>query len=277
MKNYIIATVFALSLTTPIVKAQTAPTVSDQVFLDNGKLAIPSLKFFRDYFAKPRALSFKEVEVALEQNESDPKGALQVTKYMNGVLPILSKVAGKTFEEADDWKKENPKIAKGIALYVESPVKDGMPIWQIINNKLRDGRKFDTAETSALKNILYSLDQLPSIAGIVFRGAGMKPEYFAMYKKGAIVVEPTFVSTSISINVAKGYADMSGSLDYNSRPTAGKIPTIFILKIKRGAPVGSVVPDYILEFEALLRPRTSFKVHDVMMSKTQAYVFLEEI
>ncbi len=247
------------------------------VYLDTSKSSSPLIKYFLSTFqgTVPTAAVIKQV---IKVGGSDKVYENLRIRYHEDLHKMLNIGAGKKYDEIDDWNRANPQVAKGVALYVESPLK-GDPVWQGLNKKLRTNQPLSPAEKKALNQILTALDKIPVIRGIAFRGAGIKPEYLKKYVKGAIVNEPSFVSASVGTDVAEQYGDVSGPTDINGRPTAGKVSTTFVIKIKTSYPVTAFSPNYYFEYEMLMKPGNNFKVHHSLYSpgSKKAYIILEQL
>jgi len=254
------------------------PPVSDHFYLNTNQIAPKALSFFDNAFKSPARLTMAQVSHALEVLDGDSQYMNVTSKYHSELQKFMKIGEGRPFADIEAWQKGNPALFEGIRLYVDSPV-NGSPVWQSLNANLRAGRPLAAGERRALNKILTSLDQIPSIKGIVFRGATLLPEKFSRYVKGTEITEPSFTSTSVSSNVAQGYADISAPVDFNGRPVAGKVSTIFIIKAKQAAPVTAFMSDYYFEFEGLIRPGARFKVHHVLINLAgrQSYIFLEQL
>lgn len=249
--------------------------VTQKVYLDTGLSSSPLIKYLNSTYVGTTP-TVTSINKAIADSDNDSAYQKLKSRYHEDLLKLLEIGDGRKFSDIDAWKTNNKQIAKGIALYVESP-EDGEPVWQIINQKLRSGKVLTASEKKNLDTILLALDKIPAIRGISFRGAGLKPEYLTKYKKGSIITEPSFTSASVDVGIANGYADMSNPSDFNGKPTAGRISTIFIIKAKSASPVTAFMVDYYFELEMLLKPASKFKVHHALITAKKAYIILEQI
>ena len=280
MKMYLwsLGLIFQLLLGSAFAQMQKPGHLSDRVYLNTTRLAPGALNFFIKAFQAPQAPALSTVNAALEALDSDASMNNIAVKYHQQLALELGIGPRLRFDSMEAWQAANRTIVRGVGLYVESPV-EGAAVWQGINTRLRNGQALTAAQNRSLQLILASLDQLPSISGIIFRGAGLRPESLTRYTRNAVITEPSFTSASVSYNVASGYADVSGPIDFVGRPTAGRISTIFVISAKQASPVTALFADYYFEYEALLRPGTRFKVHHRLtdLAARRSVVFLEQL
>ncbi len=102
--------------------------------------------------------------------------------------------------------------------------------------------------------------QLPSYKGTVFRGTNLTPEQAAIYKKGEVVKEKAFTSSSATEATA-----FSGN-------------TRFLIKSETGKDI-SILSDFQSEKEILFAPHTQFRVLSVDVNSQTGLreIFMVEI
>lgn len=167
-------------------------------------------------------------------------------------------------KQGERWKKKYPVLFKGIDNYVGSSdesMDDSGPSWMKINASLRAKEKLGAADAKFLKEILSSLERLPTAAGLVFRGQPMRAERFAAIPAKGLWPQPAFTSTTLSPEKARLFG--SGQEGWSKRG-------VIILKTKGGAPVSPLTfdtgeqsgqPGRLYEREVLLTPGAKLYVH----------------
>ena len=138
----------------------------------------------------------------------------------------------------------------------------------LINKALRTGDK-DYLEKKAeyIRTLGRALDRLPAFHGVVYRGSLFPPLVGAATVPGLIFVDPAFVSTSQSLDVADGYTGVDGYL-YVILGSSGRV-----------LGYGKSIDELSVEEEVLFKTGTRFEVLAVVAEpkERRTLVFMAEV
>ena len=222
-------------------------------------------------FAKPSA---EETLALVESYSNSDQFAAIIERYTNDLFKIL-KIDPK---KSKQWIAKNKELYQGIRNYVGDSgegERDEIISWQSINGKLRSKEPMNDGEKKFYREILRSIELLPRVKGLVFRGVRMNKARYDGLIEGSVWHQAAFTSTSLSFAVAAGFG-------YGAPPDR---TGVLIIKTKGGAPVSPLTfdggfrgqPGRIFEREVLLTSGQDLivrhKVEDT--ANNRYYIFLE--
>lgn len=172
-------------------------------------------------------------------------------------------------EDIFDFMEKRSSTVGPIVRYIDPQDDLAEPIWRTVNRKLTRGMVLTKVEDKFKNDLNRALSNLPPVAGISFRGAALDEQHLDTYQPGKVVEEKGFISTSLDLSIAQGFAS----------PQPKKWSVIFIVKGKTGRLVSFFVPTNIHEAEILFRTSTRFAVNRVVKNadKRSATVWMLEI
>ncbi len=171
--------------------------------------------------------------------------------------------------DSERWRKKNKKLIDGVDKYTGGDDSGGgfsdKLNWSIINKKLNKEEALSIDEEKFYQDILFSIYTLPKINGLVFRGTKGTQESFNKLKIGDPLTRFGFTSTSLSFEVALGFA-------YYGQENP---QVVIVLDSLAGAPMSALTFGDLPEFEALLLPKVDIKVTYKIQDfeKNIAYIF----
>ncbi|GEK16002.1 ADP-ribosyltransferase domain-containing protein [Aliivibrio fischeri] len=140
----------------------------------------------------------------------------------------------------------------------------------IYNEILKSGYCLDDPKSSFAKLFDETLNLLPEYEGITYRGTqSSRGNYGEVIKKGDFLYNDVFVSSSVSISIAKKFALTNSSKFTDS--------IMFAIKGRTGVNISTLSPTFKKEAEVLFRPNIYFKVKSIDKGKDDVvYVVLSE-
>ena len=223
--------------------------------LETPSLSYGEYRFFREAILNPGQMTFSQLVEkydTLSQQSSELENVYR--HYSSQVLKINN-------DDLETWMGDanNARLRRGIMYYIDDPGRMDVPYWMAINDKLRRGVPLTQDEVRVKNEILWSLERMPQISGVVFRGIKMTPERYENLKKlvGKEYVEPGFTSTSISPAAAERFGKV-----FPNDSDQNRVETLWIMKINRGGAVSIFHYDYNMfqEVEALIAPGATYRV-----------------
>jgi len=138
----------------------------------------------------------------------------------------------------------------------------------LINKALRTGdQNYLEKKAEYIRALGRALDRLPAFHGVVYRGSLFPPIIGAATVPGLIFVDPAFVSTSRSLDVADGYTGVDGYL--------------YIILGSSGRVLGydKSIDELSVEEEVLFKTGTRFEVLAVVAEpkESRTIVFMAEV
>lgn len=241
------------------------------IFLDTLRLQMEEFEYFNSIISGAET-NYTETIIKIKSLEN--KSQILFDLYHDGFARVMNVSNLMEFEE------RHPRAYLGIKYYVDDPGNMDVPYWQSINKKLRERKGLTKKEREVKEEILFGMQSIPSISGIVFRGVKFRPEIFAeikaKFEKNIQHTELAFLSTSIDPGVAHKFSKLHPNSDDPNR-----ISTLMILRIFKGSPMSIFPPDpaYRYEIEALLEPGSRFQIKKILESKEhpKAIIYMDQI
>ena len=213
--------------------------------------------------------SWRKKKVAKLTKEAETQIAKEEAKLLVKQRQEFKQIFGETRYDEYAEKVEKAKMSR--PELKDIPTEDLVAIkgytsadYQKLNDALRskDAEKLKAVDPY-IKVAESGLEQLPDYKGVVFRGVNLDeyPKVLESYKKGEIVTEAGFTSTSVTREASFKRKD-----------------TMMIIEAESGKDV-SFLSDYPNQKEILFRPDTKFKVLDVSIDEKtgQRKIRLREI
>ncbi|NLS12756.1 hypothetical protein HGP28_07535 [Vibrio sp. SM6] len=175
-----------------------------------------------------------------------------------------AKMLEKALKEGADYKKYlTPDQVGFIENYTINP--------EMFNEMLKDGYDIDDPQSMFAKVLDSSLEKLPTQTRVTYRGGAYpKGVYSKLIKKGNVVYNNIFASTSYSASIAKEFADSVGG--------AGVEKVVFAIESTDGVNISNFSPTFTKEAEILLRPDSYFEVKKVKKGGDGTiYVAMKEV
>ncbi len=223
--------------------------------LETTSLPWAEYRFFQEAIANPSQVNFSKL---MENYDSLSKHASELANvYRNYSTRFL----GIDPENMEAWLADpnHARLRSGIMYYIDDPGNMDVPYWVAINTKLRKKLPLTSEEKQVKDQILWSLDRMPQISGVVFRGVKMTPDRYQSLKQlvGMNYTELGFTSSSISPGISARFGQI-----FSSDSDKNRVECLWIMKIKRGGAVSYFHYDPYMfeELEALLEPGASFRV-----------------
>lgn len=223
--------------------------------LNTTSAKFPEYQFFQSAIANPSSVSFASLmEKYTSLSNQSSELANLYRNYSTRVLNIDP-------ENLEAWleNKHNERLRRGVMYYIDDPGNMDVPYWVVINSKLRSGEALTSDERQVKDAIVWSLERMPQISGVVFRGIKMRPDRYEALKQlvGQEYTESGFTSTSISPDIARRFGKV-----FESDIDKNRVETLWIMKIKRGGAVSYFHYDFNMfeELEALILPGSKYRV-----------------
>ncbi|MNJ98532.1 putative NAD(+)--arginine ADP-ribosyltransferase Vis precursor [compost metagenome] len=255
---------FSVTLTTfPTPASETA--LEGRTYLDSSTVESASLRYFESLFQNSQNLQYSTVAEEFSKSISDPGIEILSDRYSEDLFQALE------IDDLLEWMSKHPDIVKGAYAYVNDPLDDSPQLWLTTNQKLRKGESLNQKEQKFVADLQLSMKLLPNYRGLVFRGGALRIASLRKYVSGALVLEPSFTSTSVAPEVALNFSAVAKSED--------RLSVIFVIKVIKGTPVSIFHQDHWVEKEILLSPQQTFKVHHVLVddTKKKAIVIMEQM
>lgn len=248
--------------TGPAVRIPASPKNAKSVDLASIQSKMPSFQKLEKFFRRDK-VSAAELPALLDQIRTEPGYSDIHMTYIRETYRALG------VEDPFEWMQRNGEHYSALNDYID-PQEDGEPIWSTTNRRLREKQELTPEEVRFTRALMAALDALPTIKGIVFRGARLEPADLERYVEQKPVTELPFTSTSIDPQIARIFAEN------NSKPN--RVSVIFVVRARTGGPVSAFHPGNNHEVEVLLRPSTTFMVDRLLWSKDRksVYIFMTE-
>ncbi|MBO9666616.1 MAG: hypothetical protein J7501_07355 [Bdellovibrio sp.] len=183
----------------------------------------------------------------------------------------LMKRAPKDFDQllSTIYQEENPYYP--LVKYMEEPG-DGTAIYTTINRTLRSGKKPSKSLQEFINHLEASLNLLPSIQTLSYRGAIYGKKVTGQYQPGVTFEEKGYFSTSVRMAVAERFLkDELGEQKGDG--------VLYVIYGTTGKPLSVVADAYTDEAEILYRAKTRFCVtgRSTLTKSKVLMVFLREV
>lgn len=253
--------------------SSTPSEFNKQINLTDVQSNIAALSSFKNVLAGQVTPSFAEVSAGLDQIIGSVEQSEVETKFVKDSLDYFG-----VQEIGEPFNRPVPEYFSVLGRYVDpqsdADLPGGKAIWEVVNKKLRDGVRLTKHEASFATDLSKTIDFLPTIKAIVFRGMSLAKQDFLNYKTKNIVPFPAFTSTSINPGVARGFSG------FNDPPrTDGRYSVILIAETTVGAGISPFIPQNGGEYEVLIPTGIKFKyVYSVIdEANKRAFLFMQAL